>query len=576
MKLRYKLPIAFVVISFVVAAAGSVGLYKLHDAANDYAEVIRVDYGNEQQISSMLFEFKTQVQEWKDTLLRGKDPQQLEKYWGAFQTHEKAVDDAARKLQSSLLQGEVRTLVTEFADAHRKMGEDYRKGFEQFKAANFDHAVGDAAVKGKDRAPAELLNKARAKIVEATQARVAHAKEASDAASLLSIVLMLAGLFAAAISGVVLSRAITRPLNKAVEIADKVANGDLTSDIVPAGDEEIRHLLASLKQMNGNLVEIVGRIRGGTETIATGSREIAMGNQDLSSRTESQASSLEETASSMEELTATVKQNVDSAAQANHLATAASEVAVKGGAAVAQVVDTMNAIEADAKRIADITSVIDGIAFQTNILALNAAVEAARAGEQGRGFAVVASEVRSLAQRSAAAAKEIKTVIGGSVERVGQGSKLVGEAGATINEVVESVHRVNDIMSEILAASREQSGGIEQINQAVAQMDEVTQQNAALVEEAAAAAESMHEQAASLAQTVAVFQVKSRTTEVAQVRSTQPYQPKGNASFSTSVNGNGTSDTLASTSQKATTSLSRTPIPTVRPTLTDAGEWEEF
>jgi methyl-accepting chemotaxis protein len=260
--------------------------------------------------------------------------------------------------------------------------------------------------------------------------------------------------------------------------------------------------------MNESLVRIVGEVRMGTDTITIASSEIAHGNMDLSSRTENQASSLQMTASSMEELTSTVKHNADNASQANRLAATASEVAVKGGTVVSQVVETMGSINESAKKIVDIIGVIDGIAFQTNILALNAAVEAARAGEQGRGFAVVASEVRNLAQRSAAAAKEIKALISDSVEKVGVGAKLVDQAGTTMDEVVSSVRHVTDIISEIAAASNEQTAGIEQINQAIIQMDNVTQQNAALVEEAAAAASSLQEQAHNLSTVVSVFKLR--------------------------------------------------------------------
>jgi len=261
--------------------------------------------------------------------------------------------------------------------------------------------------------------------------------------------------------------------------------------------------------MNESLARTVGHVRAGSETIDVASREIAMGNADLSARTETQASSLQETASSMEELTQTVKQNAENAKEANQLVVSASDFALKGGAVVSQVVDTMGSIKESSRKIVDIIGVIDGIAFQTNILALNAAVEAARAGEQGRGFAVVASEVRSLAQRSASAAKEIKTLINDSVEKVEAGGKLVDEAGATMGQVVTSVKQVADIMADITAASLEQSTGIEEINHAIAQMDEVTQQNAALVEQAAAAAQSMQDQANQLAQAVSVFNLGS-------------------------------------------------------------------
>jgi methyl-accepting chemotaxis protein len=302
---------------------------------------------------------------------------------------------------------------------------------------------------------------------------------------------------------------ITRPIKRAVQIAEAVAAGDLTSIIVVDRQDESGQLIAALKAMNDSLVKIVGQVRIGTDTISTASAEIASGNLELSSRTESQASSLEETASSMEELTGTVKQNADNASQANELVQKASDVAVKGGAVVAQVVDTMNSISESARKIVEIISVIDGIAFQTNILALNAAVEAARAGEQGRGFAVVATEVRNLAHRSAAAAKEIKTLINDSVEKVGIGSQLVEQAGTTMNAVVDSVRHVKNIMAEITDASREQSQGIEQVNQAVIEMDNVTQQNAALVEEAAAAAGAMQDQAANLTELVSIFKLNS-------------------------------------------------------------------
>jgi len=304
-----------------------------------------------------------------------------------------------------------------------------------------------------------------------------------------------------------ITRSITRPIGEAVQVAEKVAAGDISSRIDVQSKDETGRLMSALKAMNESLVKIVREVRSGTDTIATASGQIASGNQDLSSRTEEQASSLEQTAASMEELTSTVKQNADNARQANQLAVSASEVAVKGGSVVSQVVDTMGSINASSKKIVDIIGVIDGIAFQTNILALNAAVEAARAGEQGRGFAVVASEVRSLAQRSAAAAKEIKTLIGDSVEKVEEGSKQVAEAGRTMEEIVGSVKRVTDIMGEITAASQEQTSGIEQINQAITQMDQVTQQNAALVEEASAAAQSLQEQAGSLVQAVSVFKL---------------------------------------------------------------------
>ena len=311
--------------------------------------------------------------------------------------------------------------------------------------------------------------------------------------------------------GVVIARGMLRQLggepDYASSIARAIAGGDLSVPISVKRDDNAS-MVNALKAMRDDLVRIVGSVRLATESIATASGEIAAGNSDLSARTESQASSLQQTAASMEELTSTVKQNADSARQANELAASASEVAQKGGAVVSQVVDTMASIDSSSRKIVDIISVIDGIAFQTNILALNAAVEAARAGEQGRGFAVVASEVRNLAQRSAAAAKEIKDLIGASVETVGVGNSLVAQAGATMQEVVASVQRVQQIINEISTASHEQSSGIAQVNQAISQMDAVTQQNAALVEQAAAAAASMQQQAATLMQAVGVFRLE--------------------------------------------------------------------
>ena len=292
----------------------------------------------------------------------------------------------------------------------------------------------------------------------------------------------------------------------AVEIAGRIATGELSVEVRTAPNDRAS-LLFAMKIMRDSLADIVGQVRSATDTIASASDQIVAGNLDLSARTEQQASSLEQTAASMEELTSTVKQNADSAREANQLAVSASEIAQKGGMVVSQVVDTMDAINASSRKIVDIIGVIDGIAFQTNILALNAAVEAARAGEQGLGFAVVASEVRNLAQRSATAAKEIKTLISNSVEQVGTGSKLVEQAGTTMEDVVVSVRRVTDIMGEITAAGRQQSSGIEQVNIAITQMDAVTQQNAALVEEATAASQSMQDQAAALAQLVTVFQL---------------------------------------------------------------------
>jgi methyl-accepting chemotaxis protein len=380
-----------------------------------------------------------------------------------------------------------------------------------------------------------------------------------------------------------LAAGIVRPIRAAVGVAETVAAGDLSHQIDATGKDETGALLRALRHMNDSLTSIVTEVRSGTDTIATASAEISSGNMDLSSRTEQQASALEETAASMEELTTTVRNNADNARQANTLSIAASDVAVQGGAVVSQVIDTMGAINVASRKIVDIIAVIDGIAFQTNILALNAAVEAARAGEQGRGFAVVASEVRTLAQRSAAAAKEIKELIGASVEQVEAGTRLVDQAGATMEDVVTSIRHVTDIMGEITTASAEQSGGIEQVNQAIGQMDEATQRNAALVEESAAAASSMQDQAAKLAQVVSVFKLDARMaagvkpTAAAARPSAALKKPVAKLAKPAARVEPVAAATPAPAPAKPAPARAATPTPSVkRTTVAATDEWEEF
>jgi len=464
-------------------------------------------------------EFKIQVQEWKNILLRGHEADNLQRYTAAFVEGGKRTDAELLKLNALLARLELATpLVNDAVTMHGTLGTSYLEALKRYDPANPDSAkIVDGLVKGMDREPTRKIDDIVTFIGEQSRVlatRMAADNEAANRSATVSLLLMLAVTVVAGSAIVVwLVRGITGPLTQAIGIAKTVAAGDLRSAVHATSTDEVGELLTALQQMSENLARIVGRVRSGTETIAMASTEIASGNLDLSARTEQQASSLEETASAMVELTTTVRQNNDNAGHASRLADTASAVAQKGGATVSQVVQTMASINESSKQIVDIIGVIDGIAFQTNILALNAAVEAARAGEQGRGFAVVASEVRNLAQRSASAAREIKQLIGASVQRVEAGSRLVDAAGATMDEVVASVGRVTAVISEIAVASGEQQEGIEQISMAISQMDGVTQQNAALVEQAAAAADALQQQAAGLSEAVSIFKLHGHAGE---------------------------------------------------------------
>jgi len=497
--------IAVLVLTVCVGAVSVLQLGKVHDMSSDLAT-------NWMPATRSLLEMKNLVARYRSQELQHI----LSASYEEMGTYEKSMEQTWAQLQKN--KAEYATLISE--PQEREIFPEFEKlltqyGVEHNKIIAISHTQdaeqATTLSRGKSLQLSRDMNTALDKLTEVNVTGAVRAGATADAVYSQARLWVVGLLVGAVALGLVLAlwiaRLVARPLEEAVKVAQSVAAGDLTSRIESDTTDETGLLLEALKGMNDSLVKIVGEVRTGTDTIATASSQIASGNQDLSSRTEEQASSLEETAASMEELTSTVKQNADNARQANQLAVSASEVAVKGGTVVSQVVDTMGSINASSKKIVDIIGVIDGIAFQTNILALNAAVEAARAGEQGRGFAVVASEVRSLAQRSAAAAKEIKTLIGDSVEKVEEGSKQVEEAGRTMEEIVGSVKRVTDIMGEITAASQEQTSGIEQINQAITQMDQVTQQNAALVEEASAAAQSLQEQAGSLSEVVGVFRL---------------------------------------------------------------------
>jgi methyl-accepting chemotaxis protein-1 (serine sensor receptor) len=510
MKLKHKLPLAFGATLALLLAAALFGIFILHRSLQTYGTTVQQYAANERAVKDLEVDFKKQVQEWKDTLLRGKDPAMLDKYWGAFQKREQTVREGAQHLADALPPGDSRTLLQQFAEAHAKMGQGYRAAFETFKQAGFEPSAGDSAVKGMDRPPTALLDDAAKHIAADAAAIAADASAQGQRAIWLSLGVMLGVSVLGVVVGGLVSRLIVRPIDQAVDVARAVADGDLSRAIAVRGHDELAELLKALNDMQAQLTSLVSDVRTNAHTVASASEEIAKGNSDLSARTEEQATALQETASSMEQMAGTVRQNADSAQQANRLAVDASGAAQRGGVVVGDVVETMRGIQESSKKIADIIGVIDGIAFQTNILALNAAVEAARAGEQGRGFAVVAGEVRALAQRSATAAREIKSLISASVERVEQGTSLVDQAGNTMAEVVRAIRQVTDIMGEISAASGEQNLGMGQINTAIAQMDSATQQNSALVEQSAAAAESLKTQAQRLVEAVAVFRLASQ------------------------------------------------------------------
>jgi methyl-accepting chemotaxis protein-1 (serine sensor receptor) len=427
---------------------------------------------------------------------QAKNSAEIDKAWSAYA----ATDRSEEEVRLS-------------ADLEKTMAAYRNEGLVPARKASMENDPDTALVIYKDKinALAPPYFEVLGKLMEIQVTQAEQSREDAGKTQLSSETLQIAVTIAAVILGVVLALANTRsivgPVQRAVELSKTVANGDLSQSIEVRGSDEIAELMRSLQNMQESLARVVSTVRQGSESVAMASSEIAQGNNDLSARTEQQAAALEETSASMSELGGTVNQNADAARQANQLATSASSVAVQGGEVVGRVVETMRDINDSSRKIADIISVIDGIAFQTNILALNAAVEAARAGEQGRGFAVVASEVRALAGRSAEAAKEIKSLITASVEKVEHGTTLVDQAGTTMTEVVSSIRRVTDIMGEISAASNEQSLGVSQVGEAIGSMDQTTQQNAALVEEMAAAASSLKQQAQELVQTVAVFKL---------------------------------------------------------------------
>ena len=492
----------------LLAAVVTVAALAFESVSDATTELIDEDWVKAEAVSTLESTTRANARRTMELLITD-DAARLAAVRERIAANRKTVDETLATLDALVRRPEARELLAQIQQARK----DYVASFRQVDA---EVAAGqrDAAVR---RVQTETLPRLDA-LQEHTGALAALQKKlARDSGSAvvaevgqaqwLMMALGVGALLVGAGFAFALSRSVTLPVGEAVQFARRVAEGDLGASIQARGRDEIATLVCTLAEMNQRLSGVVGQVRGNAESVATASSQIAQGNADLSQRTEEQASALQQTAASMEQLGSTVNLNADNARQANQLALGASQVAQRGGDVVGQVVATMEGIHDSSRRIGDIIGTIDGIAFQTNILALNAAVEAARAGEQGRGFAVVAGEVRSLAQRSAEAAREIKRLITTSVEQVEQGNALVTEAGATMTEIVSSIRRVSDIVAEISAASAEQSSGVGQIGEAVTQMDQVTQQNAALVEESAAAAESLKQQADQLVQAVSVFRL---------------------------------------------------------------------
>jgi methyl-accepting chemotaxis protein len=506
LKIGMRLGIGFGLVVFLLAAVAIIAVSRLEAGSSLTDDIVRDKYVKVSLSNEIKNDTDREVRNLRNMLL-ASEPADIKKYEKRIKETSEQIDATYAKAGPLFHSTDSQALFAAMVASRVSYEEAVNKTIATLDGGSIEQARG---VLFKDVIPVQdVYFSAIDKMVSHQTELMAQTSDVAiseaHSATMMVMVLSVIATLLAAIAGLIITRSIVRPINEAILLAETVAEGDLTCVIEVRSTDETGRLLSALKRMNENLRRTVSEVRMGATHIVTASSQIASGNLDLSSRTEEQAASLEQTAASMEELTATAKHNAENANEASRLAVSASEVAVQGGAAVSQVVATMSSIHSSSGKIVDVIGLIDGIAFQTNILALNAAVEAARAGEQGRGFAVVATEVRTLAQRSATAAKEIKTLIGDSVTQVDRGTELVNRAGETMKEVVVSIQRVASIISEIAGASQEQMKGIEQVNLAVGQMDEVTQQNAALVEEAAAAAQSLEEQAVRLTKTVSVF-----------------------------------------------------------------------
>ncbi|MBV7535524.1 MCP four helix bundle domain-containing protein [Duganella sp. sic0402] len=563
LKIGTRLGFGFSLILLLLVAMTAIGILRLSSASSKTDEMINVKVRDERLTAEWgkIIEVNAARTTGAFMVANPADQKKLEALMAESSGRATQIQD---QIGANLDEEELKPLFKKVLDT-RKAYTDFRKSV--FAAKNAGNLEAAGKIYEGEMTQSRIAYLGALKTFADRQAALLDAAaveihEQYQSGRTLLIMLGLAAIVLGVVAAWWITRTITQPINAAVRVAETVSSGDLTSDIQVNSNDETGQLMNALKTMNSNLVSIVGQVRNGTELIATASTQIAAGNQDLSSRTEEQASSLEETASSMEELTSTVRFNAENARQANELAISASEIASRGGSVVGEVVNTMGSINDSSRKIVDIISVIDGIAFQTNILALNAAVEAARAGEQGRGFAVVASEVRNLAQRSASAAKDIKGLIDDSVQKVQIGSELVDKAGQTMEEIVQSISRVTQIMTQISNASEEQSQGIAQVNDAITQMDQVTQQNAALVEEAAAAAESMQEQSAKLADVVSVFKLDASFTSPALPRApARPALPRR---------------PVAVAAPKPATAAAPAAQEKRKPVTASEGDWEEF